>query len=406
MTLALLLVFIRSRYRALAPTQQSFFDEQVPLDLWIYLRGGERVLDGVPLYEGALYHDLPFTYPPFSGVLFSWLAHLEDPTVFTLWQAMSIIGVMYVVWASLRCLNVRITPLYLILIPLVTAVMLFGAEPLHGTLYYGQVNILLMVLVCLDFLPGRYRLPGIGVGLAAGIKLTPAFFGILFLIQRRWWSAVGCFATFLVTVGIGFLGVTDAKTFWTDAMFNSDRIGVHDNAGAQSLKSVLIRIGGIESGAVWLVAALATVALVAWAAWLAVQRTEVPAAIGITGIGACLVSPFSWYHHWVWIVPVAVWVLVAANQAASSFTHGNAVRWQVAGLLSAAAFVLVLVPFCAYNVAGYGSHIVVPHDSVQYLVGGYLIIAGYILYALLERSGRASRAEDGARDVSVASVGA
>lgn len=23
---------------------------------------------------------------------------------------------------------------------------------------------------------------------------------------------------------------------------------------------------------------------------------------------ACLVSPFSWFHHWVWVVPMLAWV--------------------------------------------------------------------------------------------------
>ena len=164
-------------------------------------------------------------------------------------------------------------------------------------------------------------------------------------MQRRWVAALGSIVTFLVTVVVGWLAVPDAKAFWTDAMFSSDRVGDHSNPGAQSIKSVLVRDFGIESGAVWLVLALVTVALVAWAAWLAVQRDNLPLAVGFVGLGACLVSPFSWYHHWVWIVPLGVAILVGVNRATARVMPA-----QLAGLVSCLALFLVMVPFSAVNI--------------------------------------------------------
>lgn len=387
-SLSVLVVLIALRYAANSATLNSVFKTDIPLDLWIYMRGGERVTDGVNLYEGPIFNDLPFTYPPFAGMVFAWVSAIEDTTVTAIWHTTTAACAATVIWLSLRQLNIDVKqPSFVLIIPLLAVFFLLGTEPLHATLFWGQINVVLMLLVCLDFLPVKHRLPGIGVGLAAGIKLTPAFFGILFLIQRRWWAALGSFLTFLVTVGLGFLVVPDAKIFWTDAIFNSSRVGDHFNLGAQSLKSVLVRNLGIDSGAVWLVAVVTAIVLVGTAAWLAVERGSIPVAVGVTGIGACLVSPFTWYHHWVWIVPLGIAMFVAANQAAASFSGGNAVRWQVAGLLSVGALVVVCLPFIAANVAAdlmweWNSQ---RGFSWMYVPAALVFLVTYILHGFLER---------------------
>jgi Glycosyltransferase family 87 len=55
----------------------------------------------------------------------------------------------------------------------------FLLEPVYHTLYLGQVNLFLMALVMTDISRvARGRTAGIGVGLAAAIKLTPAAAGV------------------------------------------------------------------------------------------------------------------------------------------------------------------------------------------------------------------------------------
>ncbi len=59
---------------------------------------------------------------------------------------------------------------------LATTIFLF-MEPIRTTLWLGQINIFLLLLIVWDL--GRdekSRLRGIGAGVAAGVKLTPAFF--------------------------------------------------------------------------------------------------------------------------------------------------------------------------------------------------------------------------------------
>lgn len=295
------------------------FSTDVPSDLQVYLLGGERVAQGLPLYDGDLLPGLPFTYPPFAGVVFSWLG---EPTeaLGVAWTAASVVVLGWVVWAS----KSKCSPVILL-----TAFFVLCTEPVHATLYFGQVNIFLMALVCLDFLP-RYRLPGVGVGLAAGMKLTPAFFVLLLVVQRRFGAVFLAGFTFLCTVATGFAEVPDAGRFFTESMFNSSRVGDAENPGAQAIRQVLHRLGA-ESTALWLVLAVLATLLAAYAARVTVARGHVPLAVAFTRMAACLVSPFSWNHHWVWIVPLGVAV------------------YEAFGVL---ALVAAMAPYAAVNVVG------------------------------------------------------
>ena len=217
-------------------------------------------------------------------------------------------------------------------------------EPVHGTLFFGQINIFLMLLVALDLLPRKRALPGIGIGLAAGMKLTPAYMGLVLLFQKRWWQAIIAILTFAVTVAIGFVTIPDAAEFWTDAIFKSSRVGEHTNPGAQSIRSVMVRAWGIDGGWVWLAAVVVVFILTCLALRTAMKHRNNSAALALAGISSCLVSPFSWYHHWVWTVPLAVVVLVSVNQALGRRLHGF-LGAQFAGFVSVLAMCAVTMPF-------------------------------------------------------------
>ena len=201
-----------------------------------------------------------------------------------------------------------------------------------------------MLLVALDILPRKRALPGIGIGLAAGMKLTPAYMGLVLLFQKRWWQAVIAILTFAVTVAIGFVTIPDAANFWTDAIFKSSRVGEHTNPGAQSIRSVMVRAWGIDGGWIWLAAVAVVFVLTCLALRTAMKHRNNSAALALAGISSCLVSPFSWYHHWVWTVPLAVVVMVSVNQALGKRLTGF-LGAQFSGLVSVLAMCAVTMPF-------------------------------------------------------------
>lgn len=286
----LLIVVAVAVYRYVTTPLETAFSTAYPSDLHVYVLGGQQVKDHLPLYAHDLLPGLPFTYPPFAGVVFSWLPTEEWFGV--AWKLVSVVVLAGVVWGS-SISKKHVVPL--------VAFFVLCTEPVQGTLYFGQVNLLLMGLVCLDFLP-KNRLPGIGTGLAAGIKLTPAFFIVLLIYQRRWGATFVAAFTFVCTAASG-MNVVDAPNFWTRAIFSTQRIGVDENPGAQSIRQVLAR-AGMDSTLLWLTLCAAVTIL----ALLACRRAPAPLAVSFIGLTACLVSPFSWYHHWVWIVPLGVFV--------------------------------------------------------------------------------------------------
>jgi alpha-1,2-mannosyltransferase len=150
------------------------------------------------------------------------------------------------------------------------------------------------------------------IGIAAAIKLTPAFFVVYFLARRQYRPAATAAVTFAVATGLAFaLAPGDSVDYWQSAIFDANRPGPPWFASNQSLRGALSRLElapGLTFGA-WAVLVVAVLAL----AWFGARRTWDPGvALLVVAAAGLLVSPVSWSHHWVWVVPaVAVWALRA-----------------------------------------------------------------------------------------------
>ena len=121
---------------------------------------------------------LPFTYPPFAALVFYPLSKLPFAVVALGWQIGTIAALYGVVRLSQRLIS-----------PAAAAdggrrrAMLWTAlgiwtEPLRSTFDYGQVNVILVLAVLWAVSSTRWWLSGLLVGVAAGIKLTPAITGL------------------------------------------------------------------------------------------------------------------------------------------------------------------------------------------------------------------------------------
>ncbi|MBY4127399.1 DUF2029 domain-containing protein [Rhodococcus fascians] len=279
------------------------------IDTIVYRHGGDVVLHGQPLYEFALFDvGLPFTYPPFAALVFTPLALLSVPSAVTLLQVINALLVYATAVLSWRALGYRSVRMYLVSIPM--AVAFTWLEPVRMTIWLGQVNLLLLVLVLFDLGRGDgSRLRGFGVGIAAGLKLTPAFFVLYLLSIRQWRAAITASATFMVTVAAGFLVIpSDSWKFWTTTMVDSERIGALASPANQSIHGALARLwpGHTPPFAVWFLIAATVAALALWTAARAHKAGKTLLALVICGLATPMVSPFAWGHHWVWCIPLAV----------------------------------------------------------------------------------------------------
>jgi alpha-1,2-mannosyltransferase len=292
-----------------------------PVDLGVYQSGGLIVRHVAPLYNPHLATPLyswpgydglhlKFTYPPFAAVLFAAVSFVPWRVLPDVSVAVNIALLAVACWVTVRALGSRDRRV------LAGAALLLAAaglwtEPVIRTLYLGQVNLALMALILWDLTQPDTRASrwwkGAGVGVAAGIKLVPLIFIPYLLLTRRFRQAAVAAAAFAATVAAGWAVLpADSARWWLGGLFiNGGRTGFVGWEGNQSLLGFITRLSGSVAGAqpVWLAAAALTGAVgLAAAALLARAGHELPALL-TAGLTGDLVSPVSWDHHWVWIVP-------------------------------------------------------------------------------------------------------
>lgn len=307
-----------------------------PVDLHVYRLGGEVAAGLRPRYlklAAPLYdwpgHGLKFTYTPAAALVFTLLALPSWAVLLKLSIAVSMAAMVAGIWFTLGGLGYRAGAARIGGTLLLAAVLLW-IEPVQRTLYLGQVELALMALVMWDLSqPQSRRWQGAGVGLAAGIKLVPLIFIPYLLLTRRFLQAAVATGAFLATIIAGFIVLpADSRVWWLDGLFfRAGRTGFAGWEGNQSLQGLITRLAGSIAGGrvTWLILAVVTMAcgVVASAAldhaghWMAGVLT-----CALTGL---LVSPISWDHHWVWVVPGVTVLAVYAVR-----TRGRA-RWAYLG---------------------------------------------------------------------------
>lgn len=280
------------------------------LDLQVYRAGGAAWAHGFPLYVDHFVQpvggpDLPFTYPPIAAVIFSVLSVISLPST------IAVVVVLNLAALVTLCLVVASRQYGWGALALVLGLAVAGVsvllEPVRETLWFGQVNLVLGMLVAADCLLPRTKWPrGLLIGLAAAIKLTPLVFVLFFLPRRQWRPVLTAAVSF---VGFGLLGFvlapSDTKAYWFGALLDPSRIGRVTYVRNQSILGVLDRLAlpGAVTTSLWVLLSLAMVAL----AWIVVVRArragEELTALLAVAVAVLLVSPISWGHHWVWIAP-------------------------------------------------------------------------------------------------------
>ncbi|WP_324189383.1 glycosyltransferase 87 family protein [Nocardia otitidiscaviarum] len=293
------------------------------LDAHIYRDGALRILRGQPLYTETTLYGLLYTYTPFSTLVFLPVVAVPWAYVTDTWLVLNLITLLGCVLMCWRILGYRIGPRLVGLSALVATICVF-LEPVRTTLYYGQINLILMLLVLWGVSrPEHARLRGLGVGLAAGIKLVPGFFILYFLALRQWRSAVTAAAAFVATVVLAWIVLPDdSRQYWGSTFLRSDRIAPDGHPANQSIRGTLAHLaGGAVPTWLWLLLVTGVVAAALTVTAALDRRGERLLAVTLAGATASAVSPFSWSHHWVWFVPLFVYCVHRAQRDA---------RWWIA----------------------------------------------------------------------------
>ncbi|MGV0791042.1 glycosyltransferase 87 family protein [Mycolicibacterium sp. XJ1819] len=301
------------------------------IDIDVYRMGGRAWLDGTPLYaDGVMFQtrgglDLPFTYPPLAAVAFAPFALLSLElasvaitltTLILLVVATTIVLTRLDVWPTTSATG---EPAWLRrgwLAAAIVAPAVIYLEPIRSNFDFGQINVVLMALVIADCVPRRTPWPrGMLLGLAIALKLTPAVFLLYFLLRRDTRALIVTTASAVVATLAGFaFAWRDSIEYWTETVRNTDRIGTATLNTNQNIAGALARLGLGEGErfVLWVLACFAVLAVTVWAARRLLRAGQSVLALICVAMFGLVVSPVSWSHHWVWVLPTVVVTAVVA----------------------------------------------------------------------------------------------
>ena len=276
------------------------------LDLRVYRQSAHAWLEGHNPYLFTFTRSqLAYTYPPFALLVLTpltWASFVV--TQWLMWVVSVLAATSAVVFILKDRGFVGRAPLWFGSFAWACASMIV-LEPARSSVDYGQIEFVLMFLVVADVLvvPSSYR--GIGIGIAAAIKLTPLIFVLVLLVRRDWKSVVRAVSSFMVwTVSTWLLWPELSRVYWDHDVIHPARVGTVTNGSNQSWYAVLHRPPFPETGSApaWLVLSLASVLVGTFVAWRCVTTDRQSFAIISVALAGLLISPISWTHHWIWIL--------------------------------------------------------------------------------------------------------
>ncbi|WP_326837436.1 glycosyltransferase 87 family protein [Amycolatopsis rhabdoformis] len=287
-------------------------------------------------------------------------AALPTPVAAVLMLAISLAALGGTVYVVVRPRAARATA---VLAAIVVGAASLAFEPVRETLWFGQVNLVLMALVVVDCLGPKTRLPrGVLVGLAAAVKITPAGFLLFFLLKKDFRAIGAALAAFVAAGALGFAVAPQASAkYW----FGGGLTGASGMSGSifatnQTIQGAVHRFG-LSPAPTLVLVAVATLAALLFAV-AAMRRAGDPMAFLLNAAAVLVCSPISWSHHWVWIVPATILLAARATNARA-----------VIGLLVVVAIFIV------------APHSLLPANDLRELTWGpvdHVIGNSYLLLAL------------------------
>jgi alpha-1,2-mannosyltransferase len=355
----------------------AVLSRQRQIDFDVYRMGGQHVF-GPGLYTSyltVLGRDLVFTYPPLAALFFWPLSHLSTFAGQIVWDAIDLFALTALIAVSIAAARDRSLvrsdwrTALVVLFPL--GFLLF---PVRENLELGQINIVLVLMIVADLTIGvswgDKRLPrGVLVGLAAAVKLTPLIFLPYLVATRQWRSARNMTLGFSLATGAMFAVSPRASwLYFTRDALDVKRVGGISQVINQTLHAAIVRAHLSPSRA--LVDLFTAVLLCGGIAVAVVAHRRSSALLGVLLCAATglMVSPISWLHHYVWVVPALVWLVAGVDRPAKG------VQWALG--VAVVFIVIPPTPPADSNVLWY-----LRENSYVLLTLGFIGLSGMMLWA-------------------------
>lgn len=292
------------------------------VDIDVYRMGGRHILSP-DLYSASFGNSkLVFTYTPFAALAFALLtANVGIWPLQCVWAVVNVAALGALISLSIRIVVPRLSPKDVLRWALLLLLPALALNPVFNTVGLGQINLVLCLSIMWDLatdrrIGGRTLPGGVATGLAAAVKLTPLIFVPYLLITCRAREARNAVLTFVACESLAFIvSPRDSWVYWTHDAFDSRRAGALLYSSDQNLSSVLQRIHHGPVSALVLVPALVAIGMggLTLAAW-AHRRSSVVLGILVCATTSLVISPITWVHHMVWVVPALIWLALGADR--------------------------------------------------------------------------------------------
>lgn len=347
------------------------------IDFLVYRAGAHEFLHRLPVYDGPLPTGLPgfemyFTDPPFAGLVLSPSvlgSAVQAAAVHTVLCLAALVALVWLVVRRWEGADVWTA------LAVADACALLRPVTIH--LWWGQVGLILILLVAADWLPERPLVPrGLLTGVAIALKLTPAVFLLYPLVCRDRRGLLTAVGSALGCTALGALVFpAQSATFWSSALWSSDHVAKGWEAENQSLHGLFVRLLPHTAATLaWAVASAAVVVVVGGLASAMVRRGDRVMAFGMTTLIAPLVSPVSWAHHWVFVLPL---LLELGRRGIVGLRDGRPASHPTELLLGLTGAVLMLL--APVDLDGE----LLRQGSTQYSVLASVVSGAYVYWALL-----------------------
>jgi len=313
-------------------------DRTVGVDFFQDWASARNFFDGLPVYEnhhltverylglttrtdGAARVEYEFNaHPPAAVFLALPLARLDYPDATLVWNLISLGAFALSAYLVVRHLPLRFG--VTAMVPLITLSLI--CSPFRQQCAQGQLGFILLLLVVGAWAAaktGRWYGAGILLGLAAAIKLFPAFLLLYFCLTRRWKVVASAVLTFVVisAVSLGVLGPGAYRTYVNEVLPSVEVLRSNwINASLPGLWSKLFNpAAGQHVEALWqcpvlaqtltLVSCLLIIAAFGWITLKARTDVEHDHSFALAVTAMLLVSPITWDHYLVLLLlPIAV----------------------------------------------------------------------------------------------------
>lgn len=289
------------------------------VDLAVYRRAGYDIVHSVPLYSSnfgeKLNVKLGYVYPPISAIIFIPFGFLSMTYTKWIWSILSIFELFVVVKIGFHEVSKSYKKLQIPFLFFFTGLFLW-INPMYSDLIYGQIDLLIMTLILIDLVyfvdhkRPKWLKEGLLTGLAAALKLVPLIFILYFLLVSDYKKLKNSIISFSVFTLAGFLIMpNDSKIYWFHYL---EYTGGHDNAWYylnQSADGILRRILASYWFELWVPLVALIFIFGIRKAYVANKNNNEFLAVILIGLTGIIISPISWVHELVWIIPAIGYIL-------------------------------------------------------------------------------------------------